>query len=272
MEPNGILQLEFKRKKTGETYVSRQFFKLPLQILPVNYLEQDKTAFLYLLNPSSGMLEGDLFREEFRIQENAWVVITTPSSNKIYRSQGKTTRLELTVTVAAGGRLEYLPEYNVPFKDAKYLQKGTFYVEKAGSVFLWDTVMPGRLARGETFDFTSYGSRLSLYYDKELVLCEGMRLEPDRTDPHNEAVLGQYNLFASAYLVAEDIPQGLCDKLRRYLREANVCGNCSVPGEHILVIKLLFEKNLGVQEVMCQVWNIVREETYGKSGFRIRKY
>lgn len=272
MEPNGVLQLEFKRKKTGETYLARQFFKLPLQVLPVNYLEQDKTAFLYLLNPSSGMLEGDLFREEFQVKEDASVVITTPSSNKIYRSQGKTTCLELMVTIAKGGRLEYLPEYNVPFKDAKYFQRGTFYIEKTGSVFLWDTVMPGRLARGEKFDFTSYCSHISLYYDNELVLREGMLLEPDNIDPHNQAVLEQYNLFATAYLVAEEIPDGLCDKLRDYLKKAGVCSNCSVPGQHILVIKLLFEKNLGVQEVLCQVWNIVREETYKKSAFRIRKY
>ena len=34
MEPNGILNLTFKKKENGETYLSNQFFKLPLQIFP----------------------------------------------------------------------------------------------------------------------------------------------------------------------------------------------------------------------------------------------
>ena len=82
MEPNGILHLDFKKNSSGKTYVAKQFFKLPLQVLPANTME-DGEAFLYILNPSSGMLEGDLFDLRFSLTDGAEAVITTPSSNKI---------------------------------------------------------------------------------------------------------------------------------------------------------------------------------------------
>lgn len=273
MEPNGKLQLEFKRKQSGETYVSKQYFKLPLQVFPANYLDKDGTAFLYLLNPSSGMLEGDLFDIQFHLKEQSAAVITTPSSNKIYRSKGEDTRQEINATVESGSVLEYLPEHNVPYKESRFYQKSVFHVEKNGSLFTWDAVMPGRMARNESFDFTSYRSNISLYYDGHLKLREGMKLFPADFDPHNVAVLEHYHIFATAYLVAEKITEGLTEKLKTYMDGVEgICGGCSMPDEHVLVVKVLFETSLGMQNILWNIWNIVRKEMYQKEAFRIRKY
>lgn len=267
------MQLEFKRKQSGETYVSKQYFKLPLQVFPANYLDQDGTAFLYLLNPSSGMLEGDLFDIQFHLKEQSSAVITTPSSNKIYRSKGKDTRQEVSATVESGSVLEYLPEHNVPYKESRFYQKSTFYVEKNASLFTWDAVMPGRMARNESFDFTSYCSNISLYYDGHLKLREGMKLLPADFDPHNPAILEHYPIFVTAYLTAEKIPESLTVKLKTYMDGVNkICGGCSMPDTHVLVIKILFETSLGMQDILWNIWNIVRMEMYQKAAFRIRKY
>ncbi len=273
MEPNGKLYLDFKRKKSGETYVSKQYFKLPLQVFPANYPEEDGTAFVYLLNPSSGMLENDLFDIRFQLADTAGAVITTPSSNKIYRSNGGDTRQEMTVHVAEGCVLEYLPEHNVPYRNSKFFQKSVFYIEKRGILFTWDIVMPGRLARGECFDFSIYRSDISLYYDGELKLRESIRLLPEEVDPHNVAMMGEYDIFATAYLIAEEIPDVLLEKLRTYMKTVgNIYGGASMPDEHVLIIKVLFQSPLHMQEILWQIWDIVRKNMLNKSAFRIRKY
>lgn len=273
MQPNGKLQLELKQKQSGETYVSKQFFKLPLQVFPANYLDKDGTAFLYLLNPSSGMLEGDLFDIQFCLREKAAAVITTPSSNKIYRCKGKEIRQEVKAIIAKGGVLEYLPEHNVPYKESRFYQNSTFYVERYASLFTWDAVMPGRLARKESFDFTSYCSKISLYYDGNLKLREGMRLLPEEFNPHNTAVLEHYQIFATAYLVAEEIPETLLAKLKAYMKGIpKICGGCSKSDSNVLVIKVLMETSLGMQNILWNIWNMVRKEMYRKEAFRIRKY
>lgn len=273
MEPNAKLHLEFKKKKSGESYIARQSCQMPLQVFPAHHLEEDGSAFVYLLNPSSGMLEGDLFDIQFHLKECSQAVITTPSSNKIYCSKGAKTTQMVTANVEAGSVLEYIPEHNVPYKNSKFRQKSVFHVEKGGILFTWDVVMPGRIAREECFDFTAYQSDISLYYDGRLKLREGVKIIPEEFDPHNPAILEKYQIFTTMYLVTEEIPTIILEKVREYLQEKeSVMGGISIPDEHVLVIKLLFEKNLGMQEVLWDIWNLVRLETLGKKACRIRKY
>lgn len=273
MEPNGKLYLEFQRKQSGESYLSRQLFQLPLQVFPPKDCEQDGTAFLYLLNPSSGMLEGDLFDIQFHLKEQASVVITTPSSNKIYKSKGRDTCQNITADIKAGCVLEYLPEHNVPYKESRFRQNSVFKVEKGGSLFTWDTVVPGRIARDEVFDFTMYRSQIALYYDGKLKLREGIKLLPEEFDPHNPAILHQYSIFSTAYLVAEEIPECLIRKLKNYMEgEEGIQGGCSKADTHVLVIKVLFDKTLTIQKVLWNIWNLVRQEMFQKEAFPIRKY
>lgn len=273
MEPNAKLHLDFKKKKSGESYIARQSCQMPLQVFPAHHLEEDGSAFVYLLNPSSGMLEGDMFDIQFHLTEQSQAVITTPSSNKIYCSNGEKTTQMITAYVESGSVLEYIPEHNVPYKNSKFRQKSMFHVEKGGTLFTWDVVMPGRIAREECFDFTVYQSDISLYYDKRLTLREGMKIIPEEFDPHNVTVLEKYDIFATAYLVADKIPIQLLERLRGYLEQIkDVRGGVSMPDSNVLVIKLLFEKTLGMTEILWQIWNIVRQESQQKEAFRIRKY
>lgn len=169
MQANGQLHLDFRRKKDGTSYISRQFFKLPLQVFPPNYLDDDGSAFLYLLNPSSGMLENDLFDIRFSLYDRAQVLITTPSSNKIYRTRGEPARQKLTVAVGGDCVLEYLPEHNVPYRDSAYRQWGDFQVEKGGVLFTWDILQPGRVTQGERLDFYLFASENRFTYAGQLL-------------------------------------------------------------------------------------------------------
>ena len=273
MEPNAKLHLEFKKKRSGESYIARQSCEMPLQVFPAHHLEEDGSAFVYLLNPSSGMLEGDLFDIQFRLKEQSQAVITTPSSNKIYCSNGAQTTQMVTAYVESGSVLEYIPEHNVPYKDSKFCQKSVFHVEKGGLLFTWDIVMPGRIAREESFDFTIYRSDISLYYGGRLKLREGMKIIPEEFNPHNVAILDKYDIFATAYLVADEINPELLEKLRAYMEKIEyIRGGVSMPDANVLVIKVLFEKILGMQEILWKIWNIVRKEIQQKDAFLIRKY
>lgn len=273
MEPNAKLLLDFKRKNNGDTYISRQYFKLPLQIFPPFYPENDGTAFVYLLNPSSGMLEGDLFEMQFHLQNNAQVVLTTPSSNKIYRSNGCNTCQNIYVNVSSGSCMEYIPEHNVPYKNSRFVQKSVFNIEKGGILFSWDTVMPGRLARGECFDFSLYRSDASIYYNGKMILRECFRIVPDELSPDNPAVMADFRIFSTAYLVCENISEGLLTAVREFINSCEgIRGGASSPDNNLMVIKLLIKSTLHLDNTMKHLWDIIRKYTLGKPAFRIRKY
>ena len=96
---------------------------------------------------------------------------------------------------------------------------------------------------------------------------------PEEFNPHNTAVLEHYQIFATAYLVAEEIPETLLAKLKAYMKGIpKICGGCSKSDSNVLVIKVLMETSLGMQNILWNIWNMVRKEMYRKEAFRIRKY
>ena len=273
MEPNASLRLDFKRKSDGQTIISRQFFKLPLQIFPPYYPEDDGTAFIYLLNPSSGMLEGDLFEMRFSLSDNASAVITTPSSNKIYRSNGRNSCQQIYAEISKGSCLEFIPEHNVPFKDSRFVQRAEFRVERGGTLFTWDRVVPGRLARNERFDFAEYHSDIAIYYGDRLVIREAASIVPSELSPENPAIMADFTIFATAYLVCEEIPDSLVEELRAFLAKSeDLRGGASKADENLLVIKVLMKSTLHQNEFFAELWDIVRKQALGKPAFKIRKY
>ena len=84
-KPTGELSLVFSRKDNGRTHLSRQYFKLPLQIMMPHYQEEDGTAFVYFLNPGGGVLQHDRLLTEVTVEDGADVFITTPSSSSMAR-------------------------------------------------------------------------------------------------------------------------------------------------------------------------------------------
>ena len=70
-KPTGELSLVFSRKDNGRTHLSRQYFKLPLQIMMPHYQEEDGTAFVYFLNPGGGILQHDRLLTEVTVEDGA---------------------------------------------------------------------------------------------------------------------------------------------------------------------------------------------------------
>lgn len=87
IKPTGVIRLELRKKSSGKTYLARQFYDLPLQVLPPYYQDDDGTAFVYLLNPTGGVLQGDRLLTEIKVEKDARALITTPSANKLYKME-----------------------------------------------------------------------------------------------------------------------------------------------------------------------------------------
>ena len=79
--PTGRLSLVFRKRADGRTAIAQQYFRLPLQILNPYYQDDDGTAFVYLLNPSGGILQNDRLLTELTLEENSRALITPPGNN-----------------------------------------------------------------------------------------------------------------------------------------------------------------------------------------------
>lgn len=271
-KPTGKLSLVFSRKDNGSTYLSRQYFKLPLQIMMPHYQEDDETAFVYLLNPGGGILQHDRLLTEVTVEDNANVYITTPSSTRFYKMDEGHAEVENLFSVGSGAVLEYMPEYTVPFAQSRSFQKNEFRLKRDSVFIASDIVTAGRTSRNEIFDYDLYSSGTRIYIDDELKLYDSCRITPETMNPVRMGLLEGKLISGTVYAYAEHMPDGICSRLNEAAHEVSIDYAAGMVENMIITVRFLGNDMMSVKEFVYNIWDILRRELIGKGAVRIRKY
>lgn len=271
-QPTGKLSLVFRKKQSGKTYLAQQYFKLPLQIMTPHYQDNDGTAFVYLLNPSGGILQHDRLLTEITMEKNSRALVTTPSSTKLYKMDEGYAKLINRLTVEQGAALEYLPEYNVPFAQSKTYQETVFHLDQDSILIASDMVTAGRVSRGEIFDYDLYASKTKIYVDGELVVYDHSRMEPGRMIMEKNGMLEGYLTNGTIYVYAPSINPNLASRLNALEHSGDIhfaAGNIT---ENLMIVRFLGNDMVDLQNTIFAVWSQIRESLLGKPAVRIRKF
>ena len=269
-KPNGRITLQFRKNKEGKTYLSRQYFQIPLQILRPHYYDVDGTAIIYSLNPAGGILQHDRLLTEIECEDGADAVFTTPGNNKFYRMDEDCAKVWNRLHVHKGGVLEYLPEHNVPFADSTVYQENDFYVEKGGVLFAADMVTAGRVGSGEVFRYNRYQSRTRVFVDGELVLYDNCSLEPLRKEFTGTGMLDGCLSNGSMYVYACGMDLQLRNQVATLSTDKVKLGAGNVTPE-LMVVRFLGDSIIDMSEMMQSVWDVCRRSILNKPALRLRK-
>ena len=149
-----------------------------------------------LVNTGGGVVGGDAYRVELRLNQDAEVEATTAAAEKIYRSDGAPARIESRLTLSARARLIWLPQETLLF-DGAALER-TLAIEVAGDaeLLMVESLVFGRLAMGETSIDASLSDSWRLRRDGKLVFADETRLG------HAGATLDRMGVGAGARAVA----------------------------------------------------------------------
>lgn len=270
--PTGELSLVFRRKEGGQTYLAKQYFKLPLQVMKPHYQDDDGTAFVYLLNPAGGILQKDVLYTEILMEEGSRALITTPSSTKLYKMEDGHAELINKVTVKSGAVLEYLPEHNVPFAKSETFQENEFYLEKGAILIASDMVTAGRVAKGEVFQYDLYASRTKIYVDGVLKVYDNSRMNPVSTDMSRLGYMEGYLTNGTIYVYAENLDDRLPAKINQLEQNGNVRFAAGKIDDNLMIVRFLGNSMIDLKEGLSSVWNQIRLDLLGKAAVRIRKY
>lgn len=268
----GALSLTFRRKSTGKTYIADQYFKIPMQIMPPHYQDEDGTAFVYLLNTGGGVLHNDRYMTELVAEEDSRVLITSPSSNKLYKMEDGHAELINRITVKNGAVMEYLPEHNVPYAKSRTYQETEFYLDKGATLIASDMVTAGRVSMGEVFQYDLYASRTKIYVDGKLKVYDNSRMDPAATDMSKLGYMEGYLTNGTIYVYSEDIDDGLPKMLNAMEHNGNVVFAAGKIDDSLMIIRFLGNNMIELKEMIDAVWTRIRKELLGKDAVRIRKY
>jgi urease accessory protein len=129
-----------------------------------------------LVNTAGGIAGGDRFDVELTLGEGARLVAGTAAAEKIYRSHGPEAALSVTLKLAAGSRLAWLPQEAILFNEARLARRIDVDLATGASLVLAEAVVFGRAAMGESMAQGLLTDRWRVRRDGRLVFAETLRL------------------------------------------------------------------------------------------------
>jgi urease accessory protein len=133
-------------------------------------------AWVYVATLGGGLVDGDHLYVQVDAAEGTTCVLGTQASTKVYRSpRGCSQRLE--ARLERGAALALLPDPVVCFAGARYSQELTVELDHGASILLLDGYTCGRSARGERWQFATYGSRTTVTRGGERVIVDAILLD-----------------------------------------------------------------------------------------------
>ncbi len=103
-----------------------------------------------LINTGGGLLGGDHLRFDVAVADSATSQITTQSAERVYRSLGPDCRVDISLSVARGARLHWLPQETILFNDARLARTITADIAPDATLLMVEATVFGRAAMAET--------------------------------------------------------------------------------------------------------------------------
>ena len=103
-----------------------------------------------LLNTAGGITGGDLFANTIHADPGTTVTVTTQTAERLYRSTGADGRVDNTLTLGQGARLDWLPQETILFDRARLRRSLTVEMAEDATLLAIEPLVLGRAAMGET--------------------------------------------------------------------------------------------------------------------------
>lgn len=272
----GELKLDYA-KYDHRTIISHSYFTTPWKLLPPIYLDDTGAAYTLLVNPSGGLVGGDHLSIDMSLGPEAQVLISAPSANRVYQTEGLVSEQHVNITVGPGAVLEWFPEHTIPFAGSRFRQTLRATLAPGATLLLWDALASGRMARGERWAFTDLENEIRITTASGDSLIERYVLDP-ATDLGAVGLVEEWNYVASFYVVNDamgpEVWGGLESKIAAILdaRPGEVLGGVSTPPVPGLAVKLLTRTAPDLTSVLDALWAAVREGLWGLPPVSLRKY
>lgn len=262
------LELGFARREETTRVVHRRHAG-PLRVQRMLYPEGAGCCHALILHPPGGIAGGDRLEIDVQLESGAHALLTTPGAAKWYRAgDAASARQTLTLRVADGACLEWLPQESILFDGARVVQHGDVTLAPGAAMFGWDIVQLGRLAAGEQWQQGFWQQRMRLERAGRTVWLEQAHLEA--TDPlrNSPLRLAGHNVFATAWACSPRLSIERDDALAAARATAATfdlpCGITwlAAPAE-LMVIRALGAHGHAVRELLEALWHTLRPWTSG---------
>jgi urease accessory protein len=228
----------------------------PLRILFPHALPGDPLTAA-LVNTSGGLVGGDRLRVAVDIGPSAAALVCAQAAEKVYRSLGPDSRIDIELKVGAHAWLEMLPQETILFDGGRLRRRTSVDVAQDGRFLGGEILVLGRQARGEHVRSGLLQDGWEIRREGRLTWVDRLRLDGDMLAlSANHATLNGAVAVATLIYVAPDAGAhvtSLRDRLSASSERASVT---LVNG--LLVVRWLSADPLRLRQSFASAWSFLR--------------
>jgi urease accessory protein len=158
-----------------------------------------------LLNTAGGLTGGDRLDVAVRARPGVAAVVTTQASEKVYRARDGVAEVASRLDIAAGARLEWLPQETILFNRGRLRRSLEVHLAGDAGLLALEPVVLGRTAMGERVEEGLFADAWRVWRDGAVLYADALRLEDDIARRlAGRATLAGWRGFASGLLVDVD--------------------------------------------------------------------
>ncbi|ULA64418.1 MAG: Urease accessory protein UreD [Nitrospira sp.] len=270
---HGALTYVFERQG-ARTVLARSSCSSPWHYFPPSALDDSGCAYTWLVNQSGGLVGGDCVTVEAQLGDGAHVLLTSPSANRVYRSEREPAVQTVRLTAGADARLEWLPDVTIPFAGSRFRQSIQVDLAPGATVALWDAMASGRVARNERWAFASYENEMVIRTASGQSAVERYVMSQDSI---GESVKS-WDYVGSLVVVGDSIePERLLD-LEAGLVElceqqpGELLGGVSRPAVPGLAVKVVARSAPALTAFLEAAWSRIRASLWQLPAPALRRY
>jgi len=130
-----------------------------------------------IVNTAGGLAGGDRCRLDVTVAPGASLVVTTAAAEKVYRTLGPATTVDVKLEVSAGGALAWLPQETIMFDRARLDRSIEIDLAADARLIMVEALVFGRSGMGEAVDDGRLHDRWRLRRNGALIHAEALRLD-----------------------------------------------------------------------------------------------
>jgi urease accessory protein len=242
----------------------------PLRILKSLYPEGPAICHNVIVHPPGGLVGGDVLDVRVHAGAGAHGLISTPGATRFYRSEGAPATQQVTLTLDAGARLEWLPLETIAYPGCLAHNTLRATLGEGAELIGWDVCALGLPTAGQPFDRGRLTQRLEipgLWLEQAHIDATDTRLLESPLGLAGQRCLGTLWLACGTPL-ARDRREHLLETVRALLEGdlQGVQAGATCPNPQMLVLRAVAPLVEPLMALFQRVWGGLRSEAWGLSS------
>jgi urease accessory protein len=154
-----------------------------------------------LINTAGGVAGGDRFALDIAAGTGTNLVVTTAAAEKVYRTLGATSVIDVKLDVASGATLSWLPQETILFDRSRLSRSIEVSLAPDARIFLAEGIVFGRSGMGETVEEGALTDRWRVRRGGKLIYAETMRLDGAIAARMGEAAVARGGVAVATALI-----------------------------------------------------------------------